>query len=90
MIGEAILYQFDCIGGATAGVRIASSSAGYGYGREALSALTEFAQRDLGLFTVRAKCFKENIPSVKMLSSVMEKTSEDERFFYYERRRSGV
>ena len=90
MIGEAILYQFDCEGGASAGVRIAAGCSGSGYGREAFAALVGFGFDRLGLKRISAKCFRENAPSLGMLSSVMERISSDDDFFYFEKRSAKV
>lgn len=86
LIGEAVLYDFDCRGGAKAGVRILPEYAGHGYGREAMKALVSFALYSLELDVVRAHCFRENTASFGMLSALMRKTGEDEKYFYFERR----
>ena len=39
----------------------------------------------MNLERVVAKCFKENAPSYRMLSSCMRKKGEDETFFYFEK-----
>ena len=85
LIGEAVLYRFDCRGGAELGCRIDGAYAGNGYGTEAFTAVAEWALYKVHLTRVVAKCFKENHASYKMLSSCMRKNGEDETFFYFEK-----
>lgn len=85
LIGEAVLYRFDCRGGAELGCRIDSAFAGHGYGTEAFAAAADWALYRLHLTRVVAKCFKENQASYKMLSACMRKNGEDETFFYFEK-----
>ena len=85
LIGEAVLYRFDCRGGAELGCRIDSAWAGNGYGTEAFAAVAEWALYKLQLARVVAKCFKENQASYHMLSSCMRRSGEDETFFYFEK-----
>lgn len=85
LIGEAVLYRFDCRGGAELGCRIDKVYAGNGYGTEAFAAVAEWALYKLQLVRVVAKCFKENEASYKMLSSCMRRNGEDETFYYFEK-----
>ena len=84
-IGEAVLYNPDWQGGMDLGCRIAPTYAGRGYGTEAFAAAADWALYGLGLARVVAKCFKENGPSYKMLSSCMRETGQDETYFYFEK-----
>jgi hypothetical protein len=85
LIGEAVLYRFDCRGGAELGCRIGGAYAGHGYGTEAFAAVAEWGLYRVHLTRVLAKCFKENQASYKMLSSCMRKHGEDETFYYFEK-----
>ena len=85
LIGEAVLYRFDCRGGAELGCRIDAAYAGHGYGTEAFAAVADWGLYRVHLSKVVAKCFKENQASYKMLSSCMRKAGEDETFFYFEK-----
>ena len=85
LIGEAVLYRFDCRGGAELGCRIDGAHAGHGYGTEAFAAVADWALYKVHLSRVVAKCYKENGASYKMLSSCMRKKGEDETFFYFEK-----
>ncbi len=84
-IGEAVLYNLDWRGGAELGCRIAPEYAGCGYGTEAFTAAAEWALFGLTLAKVKAKCYKENTASYKMLSSCMRPAGEDDTFFYFEK-----
>ena len=84
-IGEAVLYDFDCRGGAELGCRIDPAYAGQGYGTEAFRAVAEWALYKIHLNRVVAKCFHENEASYKMLSSCMRKHGKDETFDYFEK-----
>lgn len=85
LIGEAVLYRFDCRGGAELGCRIDTAHAGHGYGTEAFAAVADWALYKVHLSRVVAKCYKENNASYKMLSSCMRKKGQDETFFYFEK-----
>ena len=86
LIGEIVLYHFDYKGGAELGCRILPEFAGQGYGAEAFAAAADWSLYSLGLFLLRAKCFKENTASHKMLSARMRPAGEDETYFYFERK----
>ena len=85
LIGEAVLYNFDCRGGAELGCRIDRACGGNGYGTEAFRAVAEWGLYQVNLSRVVAKCYKENEASYKMLSSCMRRKGEDETFFYFEK-----
>ena len=85
LIGEAVLYRFDCRGSAELGCRIDAAYAGHGYGTEAFSAVANWGLYQLQLSRIVAKCFKENDASFRMLSSCMRRNGEDEMFFYFEK-----
>ena len=85
LIGEAVLYRFDCRGGAELGCRIDKAYAGSGYGTEAFAAVADWGLYKIHLSRVVAKCYKENQASYKMLSACMRKKGEDDTFFYFEK-----
>jgi len=85
-IGEAVLYAFDCKGGAELGCRILPEYAGKGYGAEAFRRVAEWSLYELGLYRLVAKCYKENEASYKMLSACMQPKGEDDTFFYFEKK----
>jgi RimJ/RimL family protein N-acetyltransferase len=81
--GEVILYDFDFFGTCEIGVRILPEFDRRGIGKEAMNAVAEYAIYTLGIDKVRAKCFKDNLPSKRMLSAIMNKAGEDEQFYYF-------
>ncbi len=83
LIGEVVLHRFDWRGGCEIGARILPQYAGKGYGREALGALADWALYSLGITQLRARCFRENEASRRMLSAVMRPDGEDERMLYF-------
>ena len=85
-IGEAVLYRFDCKGGAELGCRILSEYAGNGYGAEAYRRAAEWSLYTLGLYCLYGKCYHENEASRKMLESCMRPAGEDETFLYFEKK----
>ena len=82
-IGEAVFYNFTGRGTAELGCRIAPEFAGNGYGAEAFAAAADWGLYELQLTAVVAKCYKENLASLRMLSAAMRKTGEDETFFHF-------
>ena len=84
LIGEALIYHFDHKGGAELGCRILPAYAGQGFGMEAFAALKDWSLYRLGLTLARAKCYRENEPSRRMLENCMRKSGEDETFLYFE------
>lgn len=84
-IGEAVLYNFDYKGAAELGCRILPEYAGNGYGAEAFRRAAEWSIYQLGLYRLKAKCYKENEASRKMLSACMRSAGEDETFYYFEK-----
>lgn len=86
LLGEILLYDFDYHGGAQVGIRLFGDREGQGFAGEALAAVLHAGLYELGLSVVRAKCFRENTRSQRLLSAHMEKAGEDETFFYFESR----
>lgn len=85
MIGEVIIYRFNFNGTAEIGCRLNKEQHGKGLGKKAFAAGADFAQKYLGV-RLTARCFKENTPSYRMITSCgFKKTNEDEKFYYFER-----
>ncbi|MDD4699445.1 MAG: GNAT family N-acetyltransferase, partial [Oscillospiraceae bacterium] len=84
-IGEAVICEFDFRGSANLGIRLLPAYTGKGFGKEAFSALADYAIYVLGLSTVTAYCFKQNISSFHMLSSCMTLVKEDEKYYYFKK-----
>ncbi|MBQ8496585.1 MAG: GNAT family N-acetyltransferase [Clostridia bacterium] len=82
-IGEILLYHFDFRGGAEIGIRIFAEYEGEGYATEAFTVVCNYALYQIGMYEIRAKCMKENLPSKKMLSAIMRLDGEDDTYFYF-------
>ncbi len=83
MIGEAVLWNFTSDGCAEEGCRIAREFQGKGYGRAAFAALADFAMRSLRL-RIMARCFKENLPSCRMITaSGFSRCCSDDTYYYF-------
>lgn len=87
LIGEVIVYNFTYNGSAEIGIRLFRSEQGKGIGSTAYRLASDWAENELKV-KLKAKCFKENAVSGKMiLSCGFEPDGEDETFYYFKRRR---
>lgn len=84
-VGEVVLYRFDHRGGAELGVRILPAYLRRGYAKEAFEAVANWALYTLGAERVVAKCFRNNVASAKLLSSLMRQTDTDDTMLYFEK-----
>jgi len=83
-LGEAVIYNFRADGSAELGLRICSSAAGQGYGREGYAAVADAALKVLP--ALHARCFKENEQSRKMiLAAGFTLEREDDKMRYFVR-----
>lgn len=85
-MGEVLLYDFDYHGGAQIGIRLLGSKEGKGFAGEALKAIIRIGLYEFGLSAVYAKCYRENVKSLRLLSAYMQKTGDDDTFVYFESR----
>lgn len=76
-IGEALISSFDYRGGADISVRILPEYQNKGYARRALVLLFEIAQK-MGLVTLYARVYKENLPSISLFSKEADEMLEEE------------
>ena len=84
-IGEAVLYNPDWQGRHGAGLPHCPGLCRPRLRHRGLCRSGGLGLYGLGLARVVAKCFKENGPSYKMLSSCMRETGQDETYFYFEK-----
>lgn len=84
-IGEAVINEFDYRGGANIGIRLLPGFSGRGLGREAFAAACDYAIYTVGLRALTAYCYRENIPSYKMLKALMSLEGEDEKYYYFKK-----
>ena len=82
-VGEAVIYDFDYLGGASVAVRILPENHGRGLGGRALVALTRLAAK-IGLARIRSEILNVNAASVTMAAKVMNKVGSDENKTYFE------
>ncbi len=84
LIGEVVLHNFGYRNDCEIGVRLLPEYEGFGYAKEALSALASYAFYELNIEILRAKCFKQNARSRATLLSVgMRECGEDETYYYF-------
>ncbi|MBO4693301.1 MAG: GNAT family N-acetyltransferase [Clostridia bacterium] len=86
MIGEAILWNFTADGFTEVGCRLLPQHQGKGLGKSAFKALSDFAEKTLKL-KVWARCCIKNTVSYRMIiSSGYIKSDEDKEFYYFKRK----
>ena len=83
MIGEVVLWNFTSDGTAELGCRIFAEYQGNGYGKTAFGAVADFATRVLNVKVV-ARCFRENMPSYRMIvANDFILQDKDEKCYYF-------
>jgi hypothetical protein len=83
-IGEVVLHNFGYRNDCEVGMRLLESYEGFGYAKEAVLAVINYAFYDLNVETIRAKCYKQNTKSFACLTSVgLKNVGEDETFYYF-------
>lgn len=86
LIGELVLHNFDYFGGVEIGFRFFNSHQGKGYATESTSQLVEYAFNVLGAKKVKTRCFKQNIPSARLIERLgFLKVREDQTHYYFEK-----
>ncbi len=85
MIGELVLYNFDHFGGVEMGFRFFREYQGKGYAIESANALKEYVFNSLGAKKLKSRCFKQNIPSRKLIEKLgLKLVKEDDTHYYFE------
>lgn len=83
-LGEAVFHRFTYDHAVELGVRLLPEAQGKGYAAEAISAMADYALCYWGLDTVTAKCFKDNLPSKRMLTAGgLRPLNENDTFYYF-------
>ena len=77
LLGEAVLYAFDGMGGAEIAIRLLPENRGMGLGKSTVSALFEYAAK-IGLTKLSAFIDKRNSASIKLFSNFMEISEESD------------
>ena len=85
MIGELVLYNFDHFGGVEMGFRFFREYQGKGYAIESANALKDYVFNALGAKKLKSRCFKQNIPSRKLIEKLgLKLVKEDATHYYFE------
>ncbi len=85
MIGELVLHNFDHFGGVEMGFRFFKEYHGAGYATESALALKDYVFSVLGAKKLKSRCFKQNLPSAKLIKRLgLSLTCEDETHYYFE------
>lgn len=83
-VGELVLYGFGYRGEAEIGFRFLPEFRGKGYATESCRALIEYARDRLQVKKLKARCFKQNTESERLIEKLgFKRFSEDEQKFYY-------
>ncbi len=85
MIGELVLHNLDYYGGIEMGFRFFKDCQGKGYALESASALKDYCFNVLGAKTVKSRCFKENLPSARLIGRLgLKKLRESDTHYFFE------
>ncbi len=88
MIGELVLHNFGYFGDLEMGFRFFKDSQGKGYALESASALRDYAFNELKAVKLKSRCFKQNLPSRKLIERLgLALASEDNTYYYFEMNR---
>lgn len=85
MIGELVLHNFsnECV---EMGFRFFKEYQGKGYANESALALKDFVKNTLNAKVLKSRCFKQNLPSKRLILSLgLEQISEDLTHYYFEK-----
>ena len=84
MVGELVLHNFDYFGGVEIGFRFFKECQGKGYATISATALRDYCFNVLKAITVKSRCFKQNLPSARLISRIgLEKTSESDTHYFF-------
>ena len=83
MVGELVLHNFDYHGGIEMGFRFFKDCQGKGYALESASALRDYCFDVLVANTVKSRCFKENLPSAKLIGRLGLKQYKESDTHYF-------
>lgn len=83
MIGELVLYNFEGATSLEMGFRFFKEHHGKGYAVESAGALKDYVFNTLGASRLRSRCFKENIPSRKLIERLGLKLFDQNQTHYF-------
>ncbi len=86
LVGECVFHNFTYDNTVELGVRLLPEAEHNGYAAEAMRAMAAHALCYWGLEKAVAKCYRDNLPSRRMLlASGLRDDHEDDTFFYFSR-----
>ncbi len=84
LVGELVLHNFDYNGGVEMGFRFFKDCQGKGYAVESASALKSYCFDILGADTLKSRCYKENLPSKKLIERLgLKRTNESQTHYFF-------
>lgn len=85
VIGEIVLWDFSYKNDLQIGFRFFKKYHGKGFAAESVNAVINYLLKEIKVNSVRAYCYKENSPSLKLLERLgFSLCSEDDKFLYFE------
>lgn len=85
MIGELVLHNFGNDESVEMGFRFFREYQGKGYAKESALALKDYVKTVLGAKKIKSRCFKENLPSKRLIERIgLKQVKEDQTHFYFE------
>ena len=88
MIGEVVLHNFGFYGDVEMGFRFFTEFQNKGYALESATAVKEFVFNTLKAKTLKCKCYKQNLSSIRLIKKLgLIKSGEDDKYFYFELKR---
>ena len=86
LVGECVFHNFTYDNTVEIGIRLLPEHERHGYAAEAMRAMADYALCHWGLEKVVAKCFRDNLPSKRMLlASGLRPDHEDADYFHFAR-----
>ncbi len=83
-VGEVVLHNFGYRNDCEVGVRLLPEYEGFGYAREAVKCVCDYALYELNAEKVYAKCYRQNEKSRKtLISAGLKEVSADETYFRF-------
>lgn len=84
MVGELVLHNFDYYGGVEMGFRFFKSEQGKGYATESALALKRYCFDVLGAVKVKSRCFKQNLPSRRLIERIgLKMNSQSDTHYFF-------
>lgn len=85
MVGELVMHNFNYYGGVEIGFRFFKDCQGKGYAVESASALRDYCLQVLKAKKVKSRCYKENLPSAKLIGRLgLKMVSENQTHYFFE------